>query len=162
MAKLRAEVDSAVASQSVSQPARFDEICKLPYIVACLRESFRLSPSTPLFPRFVADSGIVFSGLTIPPGTEVASSPWITMRDPDMYGQDSDSYRPERWLEVAPAQRREWDIYDFHWGYGNRLCMGKYIAIMEIYKVAFEVLATVPPFSHKGCGSEWFSFSRIC
>lgn len=149
MAKLRAEVDSAVESRSVSQPARFDEICRLPYIVACLRESFRLCPSTPLFPRFVADSGMTCSGLTIPPGTEVASSPWITMRDQDMYGHDSDSYRPERWLEVSPEKRREWDIYDFHWGYGNRLCMGKHIAIMEIYKVTFEVFAATATFLHK-------------
>ena len=162
MAKLRAEVDYAVASHSVSQPARFDEICKLPYIVACLRESFRFSPSNPLFPRFVADSGLVFGGLTIPPGTKVASSPWITMHDPDMYGQDSDSYRPERRLEVSPEIRREWDIYDFHWGYGNRLCMGKHIAIMEIYKVTLEVFATITLFPHIECGPEWVSFVRIC
>lgn len=139
MNKLRAEVDSAITSQSVSLPARFDEICRLPYIVACIRESFRLCPSTPLFPRFVTDPGIAFGEKIIPSGTEVSSSPWITMRDPDMYGQDSNSYRPERWLEASPDQRREWDVYDFHWGYGNRLCMGKHIALMEIYKVAFEV-----------------------
>lgn len=138
MAKLRTEVYSTVASQYASQSARFDEICRLPYLVAFLRDSFRLCPSIPLFPRSIADSGLVFGGLIIPPGTEVSSSPWITMRDPEKYGQDSDSYRPEGWLEVSPEQRREWDICDFHWGYGNRLCMGNHFASVEIYKIAFE------------------------
>ena len=148
MDKLRAEVDSAL--QSVSSPAQFDEICKLRYLDACIRESFRLCSSPPLLPRFVAEPGITFDekflppGITfdakfIPPGVEVASSPWITMRNRDMYGQDSDTYRPERWLEASVEQKREWDTYDFHWGYGNRQCMGKNIATVEIYKVAFEV-----------------------
>lgn len=139
MDQLRDEVDAAVASHIVSQPATFDEVRQLPFLMACIRESFRLCPSTPLFPRFVAEPGISFGEAFIPAGTEVAASPWITMRDSIMYGQDATSYRPERWLEASPAQQEEWNRYDFHWGYGNRLCMGKHIAMIEIFKVTFEV-----------------------
>ena len=84
------------------------------------------------------------------------------MRDPDMYGQDSDSFRPEQWLDVLSEQRREWDIYDFHWGYGNRLCMGKHIAIMDIYEVTFEVLPPLTPFCVKNGSLDWLSSIRIC
>lgn len=147
MARLRDEVDAAVASRKMSCTASFDQIRQLPYLDACIRESFRLCPSTPLFPRFVDEPGIIYGKTTIPTGTEVAASPWITMRDPAMYGHDANCYRPERWIEAPPEQRQEWDRYDFHWGYGNRLCMGKHIAIMEIYMVAFQVSTPVNPFS---------------
>ena len=61
------------------------------------------------------------------------------MRNKALYGADAETYRPARWLEATPRQLAEWEKYDFHWGYGNRTCMGKHIATMEIYKVTLEV-----------------------
>ncbi|CZT46424.1 uncharacterized protein RSE6_06850 [Rhynchosporium secalis] len=142
LALLVSEIDVAVASGHIPIPAPFTSLQTLPYLSICIRESFRLSPSTPLFPRVVPAGGVVFNEQLIPAGTALASSPWITMRDPEVYGEDAAIFRPERWMEVEPERKRDWDRWDFHWGFGSRTCLGKHIATIEIFKCVFELLRT--------------------
>ncbi|PQE28626.1 cytochrome P450 monooxygenase protein [Rutstroemia sp. NJR-2017a BBW] len=142
LALLTSEIDAAVASGHIPFPAPFTSLQTLPYLSACIRESFRLSPSTPLFPRVVPAGGVVFNEQLIPAGTALASSPWITMRDPEVYGEDAAVFRPERWVEVEPERKQDWDRWDFHWGFGSRTCLGKHIATIEIFKCVFELLRT--------------------
>lgn len=136
--KLQHEVDR-VRSTQTTHPISFEQAHALPYTNACIRESFRLTPTIPLFPRKAPDGGLTYKGTYIPEGTAVASSPWITMKSTALYGQDAAVYRPERWLEASQETLKQWDRYEFHWGYGNRLCTGKHLSVMEIYKLTFEV-----------------------
>ncbi|KAF2422736.1 cytochrome P450 [Tothia fuscella] len=136
---LTSEIDNASSSGQIKSPASFASLQTLPYLSATVRESFRFSPSTPLLPRVVPNGGVVFNGQLIPAGIALASSPWITMRDCGVYGDDAAVFRPERWLEVEPETKRIWDRWDFHWGFGNRTCLGKHIATIEIFKCVFEV-----------------------
>ncbi|KAE8159764.1 cytochrome P450 [Aspergillus tamarii] len=121
--KLQHEVDR-VRSTQTTHPISFEQAHALPYTNACIRESFRLTPTIPLFPRKAQDGGLTYKGTYIPEGTAVASSPWITMKSTALYGQDAAVYRPERWLEASQETLKQWDRYEFHWGYGNRLCTG--------------------------------------
>ncbi|KAE8399510.1 cytochrome P450 [Aspergillus pseudonomiae] len=140
LAKLQHEIDQ-VRSTQTSRPIPFEQAYALPYTHACIRESFRLTPTIPLFPRKAPNGGLTYKGIYIPEGTAVASSPWITMKSTVLYGDDAAVYRPERWLEASRERLREWDRYEFHWGYGNRLCTGKHLSVMEIYKLTFELIA---------------------
>lgn len=56
-----------------------------------------------------------------------------------MFGTDADIFRPDRWLEASPEQLWLWDKYDFRWGYGARECLGRSIALMEMYKATVQV-----------------------
>ncbi|KAE8316593.1 cytochrome P450 [Aspergillus transmontanensis] len=143
LVKLQREVDQARLTQE-AHPISFEQVHSLPYTNACIRESFRLTPTIPLFPRTAPAGGLTYKGIHIPEGTAVASSPWITMRSTALYGDDAAVYRPERWLEASRETLKQWDRYEFHWGYGNRLCTGKHLSVMEIYKLTFEVRFLFP------------------
>lgn len=136
--RLQREVDQVRLTQK-THPISFDQVHALPYTNACIRESFRLTPTIPLFPRNAPNGGLTYKGIYIPEGTAVASSPWITMKNKSLYGHDAAIYRPERWLEASQETLKQWDRYEFHWGHGNRLCTGKNLSVMEIYKLTFEV-----------------------
>jgi cytochrome P450 len=64
------------------------------------------------------------------------------MRDTDVWGNDSDQFRPERWLdaEADPDKLREMEtVGELVFGGTSRYqCLGRVIAFMEIKKVLFE------------------------
>ncbi|KAI1614672.1 cytochrome P450 [Exophiala viscosa] len=133
--KVMHEIDAASQAGFLSDMAQFDEVvAHCPYYVACVRESMRLCPSAPnIFPRLVSEDGIDLYGRYAPPGTEITCNPWLLHRDKAFYGSDADHFRPERWLE-SESRTREMLKHNFAFGYGSRVCLGKDIAIMELYK----------------------------
>lgn len=138
--KLMEEINSAVNNNQLSSPVvAFDEAKRLRYFSACLREAMRMSPSAPvLLPRLVPEGGATICGQYVPKGAEVAANPWVVHRSKEIYGEDAEQYRPERWLECA-EKTKEMDKYDFQFGYGDRSCLGKSIALMELYKGLVQV-----------------------
>lgn len=139
--RLLAEIDSAEPSSLLSQPiASFKDARGLPLFNACLQETLRGAPSTTsLFPRQVAIGGTRILGQFVPEGTQLSATPWITNRNRALYGGDAEMFRPERWLKGSPEQVREWIRYDFQFGYGNRACPGKNLALMIVYKASLHV-----------------------
>lgn len=62
---------------------------------------------------------------------------WALHQNPQIYGVDAASFRPERWLEHAkdsPVLKAMEACYAT-FGFGSRTCVGRNIAMMEIYKV---------------------------
>ena len=141
MARVQAEIRKkrAATPASETKAASYDEVLDHVYFRACVRESLRLNGAPALFPRTVKDGGIYLGGQYVPEGTTVAASPWVTMRDVRLYGVDATEYRPWRWLEASLDQVKEWERYDFQFGYGNRACIGKHYAIVQTYKITYEV-----------------------
>lgn len=137
--RMMMEIDVGFATGNLSQPiptaAEVSEHC--PFYVSCIKESLRLNPASPvLFPREVtADQPpLIIDDKVIPIGTEITCSPYITNRDKDIYGEDANMYRPERWLEDSGEKAKLFDKYNFTWGYGSRICLGKDLAMMELMK----------------------------
>ncbi|KAJ3548445.1 hypothetical protein NM208_g992 [Fusarium decemcellulare] len=116
----------------------------LPYLDAVVRESMRMHPGVGmLLERYVPESGLTLpNGSFVPPGASVGLSPYIIGRNKGVWGQDADDFRPERWLqrddedsEVYQQRLRRMNASDLTFGGGSRICIGRNIALLEVYKV---------------------------
>lgn len=121
----------------------------LTYLDACVKEAFRLHPAAGLpLERVVPPQGAEIAGEFIKGGTIVGCSAWVIHRRQEIFGEDVEVYRPERWLVgqgsvVVDEEEREKDerrIKEMggvmlHFGMGSRTCIGKNISLLEIYKL---------------------------
>jgi len=138
--KLVAELDAAVAQGIIAdRPTRtvsWSESQKLPYLDACIQESFRLHPAAGLpLERVVPAQGMDILGEHIPGGTIVGCNAWVLHRRPEIFGPDVDVWRPERWIDASSEQLRAMKATMFQFGAGARTCIGKNISLLEIYKL---------------------------
>ena len=151
--KLVEELDEA----ELSFPAQWKEINSLPYLDAVIREGMRMNPGLAMvLERVVPASGLTLrDGRFIPAGTKVGINPAVVTRDPEVFGDDVDEFRPDRWLKLEDENeedfqarnRRMKDTTDFIFGAGGRVCMGRYLATLEIWKL-FATLYSVFDVSH--------------
>ena len=138
--KLMQELDGALESGTIeARPSgitTWAESQKLPYLDACIKEAFRLHPAAGLIiERIVPKQGAEICGEVIPGGTIVGCNAWVIHRRAEVFGEDAEIYRPERWLEADPDVRRKMEGSMLHFGMGARTCIGKNISLLEIYKL---------------------------
>lgn len=71
--KLMSEIDKTTRDKKISAVPQYAEVIDhLPYYVACVKETMRLTPSAPnIFPRLAPKEGLDFYGKFVPGGTEV-------------------------------------------------------------------------------------------
>ena len=140
MELLLSELDTAVKDGRLETRedglTSWTEAQSLPYLDACIKEAFRLHPAAGLpLERITPPEGINICGEQIPGGTIVGCNAWVIHRRPEVFGEDVDSYRPERWLGISDEKRKEMDGTMFQFGAGARTCIGKNISLLEIYKL---------------------------
>jgi cytochrome P450 len=113
---------------------------KLPYLQACISEGLRKYP--PLFQlreRIVSPQGDHLHGYRLPAGTCVGINGLATQID-NVYGKDTDIFRPERWLiDDKGLLRQMHRTLELVFGYGGSKCLGVNMAYMELNKIIFEV-----------------------
>lgn len=123
--KLMTELDKAAEDGTIT-PSKSGTISwadaqKLPYLDAVVQESFRLFPAVGLLlERHVPPEGAIICGKRIAGGTIVGCNAWVLHRRPEIFGEDVDAFRPERWLEADAAQLKEMRATMFHFGAGAR------------------------------------------
>ena len=131
----------------------------LAYLQAVIKEGLRIHPPvSSLSVKEVPKSGDTFKGMHFPPGTKLGISMWALTRSAEVFGEDADEFRPERWIEARRAADEEEKRGDSHeardklremefcvdlvFGHGKWGCLGKNIALMELNKVFVEVSAS--------------------
>ncbi|KAF4982904.1 hypothetical protein FDECE_17421 [Fusarium decemcellulare] len=138
--KLRAELDAA----NLSFPPTYEQTKDLPYLTAVIKEGMRMHPVIGgILERVVPDGGLTLpDGRFIAPGTKVGINPWVSSRNTEAYGEDAAAHRPERWLqsedesdEGYAARLKRMKDADFTFGNGNRICVGRNLATVELHKM---------------------------
>jgi cytochrome P450 len=152
--KLQVEIDSVVPFPK-GQVIRDETARNLPYLTAVVKETLRwLPPAMDIAAKVVPPEGDEWNGTILPPGTEIGWNAIGLMRDPEVWGNDADQFRPDRWLEAEadPDKLRDMDtVGEMIFGSGSRYqCLGRTVALMEIKKALFEV--SVSNACLKACG----------
>jgi cytochrome P450 len=150
--KLRAEIDAAVSSGDVlAAPsiAQESSLRKLPYLQAVAREGLRIHPPvTDVMPKQVPAGGDSFivegKQYFFPGGTTIGYNVQGLHRRKDIFGEDAEEFRPERWLLEKDGANKQKIVEmtraaEMIFGNGRYQCLGKPIAWMELTKVVFEV-----------------------
>jgi cytochrome P450 len=137
LAKLREELNSADAPD----PLSFKDAQKLPYLRAVIYESLRMHPAVgaPLT-RVIGPGGLQLAGYFFPPGTDVGVNAWVVHRDTSIFGADADKFNPDRWLTEDSEKRSNMERNWLPFGAGPRVCLGKNISLLEMYKVIPQIV----------------------
>ncbi|KAJ8062931.1 hypothetical protein OCU04_008178 [Sclerotinia nivalis] len=146
--KLVQELDSA----NLSTPVSYKEASRLSYLEAVIKEASRVHSGVGLLlERIVPASGLALSdGTFLPHGTIVGINPWVTNQNKKVYGEDASSFVPERWLRYDDLETEEeyqsrlsmMKQTDLSFGAGNRVCLGRNISSLTIYKLIATLFLT--------------------
>ncbi|KAG1795307.1 cytochrome P450 [Suillus plorans] len=129
------EIEAVVGDQLPT----FEDRPSLPYVEAVLRETLRWHPVFPLgLPHYTTDSD-VYNDHYIPKGAVVMANIWAMSKDEIKY-PNPDEFKPERFF-TADGHLND-DTVDFPFGFGRRVCVGKYFADASLWISIVSLLAT--------------------
>ncbi|KAK9438331.1 Cytochrome P450 [Metarhizium brunneum] len=130
--KAQQEIDTIIGNRLPD----FKDKESLPYVSAVTMEAMRWFPITPINTAHAVSSEIHYKGYRIPKGSHLLVSTWWLLHDPNTY-HDPTSFSPERFLE-----RNEPDPATMVFGYGRRICPGRYVADKSLFITISRILAT--------------------
>ena len=129
-----AEIDERRKAGKLSDPVKIEEANDMPYLQACMWEGLRMHPAVGMtLPRVVPAEGIEIDGTFMPAGTTVGVNPWVVHRNEEIFGDEPESFKPERWLRKEA--RGDMERFFFAFGSGARICLGRNISWMEMSKL---------------------------
>lgn len=134
--KAQEEVDTVIGTRSIE----YEDLSKLPYINAMLRETLRLQPTAPGFsttPK--AEAGEIIGGkYHVKKGESMLAALHCVHRDPAVYGSDAEEWKPERMLDenFEKLPPNSWKPF----GNGARACIGRPFAWQEAQLVVATLL----------------------
>jgi len=140
--KLKEEIAQGIREGRISKPITQNEARELPYLQAVIYEGIRMvPPAITGFPKQVPAGGDTICGKFVPGGTDIFVNLWSMVRDKDIFGQDADVFRPERFIDCNEATKaRLVKQVDLAFGHGRWMCPGKTLAWLELNKVFVELL----------------------
>jgi len=81
------------------RPPTFADKQNLPFIASLVKEILRWRPVLPLGVPHVLTQDDMWRNHRIPEGTICIQNIWAMNRDPEVYGDDTERFRPDRFLD---------------------------------------------------------------
>lgn len=125
LAKARAEVDAVLGSEL----PRADHLGRLKYIEQLLMEALRIWPTAPAFALKANEDTVIGGRWPIRTSDIVLVLTPMLHRDPTVWGDDVEAFRPERFAPESAANLppNAWKPF----GNGARACIGRMFAMQE-------------------------------
>lgn len=102
-----------------------------------LYEVLRLYPPLTALER-QTDKETELGGVKYPPGVTLFLPVVIIHHDPDIWGEDAEEFRPERFAEGISKASKDAPAF-FPFGWGPRICIGQNFALLEA-KIALSMI----------------------
>ncbi|TFK33963.1 cytochrome P450 [Crucibulum laeve] len=132
-----------VEVDSILQPGHlpdFGDMESLPYIMAIIKETMRLRVIVPLVPH-MAQAEDEYNGYRIPKDSIVIANAWAMLQDDSTYS-DPTSFNPDRFMKDGKLNRAVKDPGHATWGFGRRICPGRYLALETLWIGVASLVAT--------------------
>jgi benzoate 4-monooxygenase len=96
----------------------YDVVKKLSYLEAVINEGLRCHTTSGIgLPRIVPEGApIVVGGKAFPPGAVLSVPSYTIHRDPAVWGDDVEEFRPERWFETERQEAMQRTFNPFSYG----------------------------------------------
>jgi len=151
----RAQAELAAVLGSERLPM-FEDQQAIPYIDAIIRETLRWAPPGPLGFSHAVTEDDVYEGYFIPKGSTIVANSWAMSRNSHRY-PDPEVFRPERFLTNEGTLSED----DVRWvfGWGRRICPGRYSALNAIWAAAATMLLTYRFEKARDCNGDPIEFT---
>ena len=142
--KITTELLSSFARANQELPLSFDTVqpSYLPYTAAVFNESLRFYPPVPIELKESTADTTFPDGTWLPKGSVVMWAIWAIGRSKNIWGDDADEFRPERWLlagdDGQPFALKTMSAFEFPvFNGGPRACLGKRMAeLLAVHIIA--------------------------
>ncbi|KAL3532070.1 hypothetical protein ACH5RR_005591 [Cinchona calisaya] len=116
-----------------------DQLSELEYLHAAIFESMRLYPPVQFDSKFSLEDDILPDRTLVKKGTRVTYHPYAMGRMENIWGSDCLVFKPERWLRDGVFFQENPFKYPVFQA-GQRVCLGKDVALVELKSVAVSLL----------------------
>jgi cytochrome P450 len=136
--KAHAELDRVLKGRIPT----FEDKENLPYITACMKETFRWNPVTPVCIPHCTITEDVYRNWRIPKNATVVPNAWAMLHNEKVYPEPYE-FKPERWLDAngklldTKAIPDPWVMF----GFGRRTCPGQFVPTNSVWMTCASVLA---------------------
>ncbi|KAK0618896.1 cytochrome P450 3A5 [Immersiella caudata] len=134
--RLRDELSSSSLPSNSDEPLTYRALNSLPRLHNFTREVLRVHcPGINVARQAIHD--VVIQGTLIPKGTTVLMQPAIIHKNPTIWGDDCDEFRPDRWEEMG-EEDDAWKFAAF--SHGPRICIGRTFSMLEFKVLMVEIV----------------------
>jgi len=128
-----------IHDSNLNRECKSEQLMQLPYLQACIRETMRLKPiiATSLT-RTVPPQGHMLGDSHVPAGTIAGINPVVLHRTKEIFGNDANCFRPERWIEASKEQRDAIELCSLAFYSPRRICPRKNLAWLILCRTVVE------------------------
>ncbi|KAF7596015.1 hypothetical protein BBP40_003795 [Aspergillus hancockii] len=104
---------------------------KIPLLEAIILETLRLHPAVAGPQPRVTLAKTALLGYTIPPKTRISAQAYSLHQNEEVY-EDAKKWNPYRWINAASTEKTEMKKWFWAFGSGGRMCVGNWLALLEL------------------------------